>query len=201
MGLAFYVLLAPKLRDHDYYELMMLPAAATWAALGWRAIAAGSTRRARLGVAMLAAAVVVQSPWVMGALFRLDRGKTIVAERLRDLCPPDGRVLAIGPGIELPVVVHYSRREGWAVHSKTLPPDWPARIERYRSRGARFAALYFDPKATAAQRDSYRPVLASWPVVEHRAGPWARSGGRCEYFILDLRADRAVASRPHGHRR
>ncbi len=34
MGLLFFVGFAPKLIDHDYYELMMLPAAAAWAGLG-----------------------------------------------------------------------------------------------------------------------------------------------------------------------
>ena len=36
MGMAFYVVFAPKLIDHDYYELMLLPAAAAmWGALGF----------------------------------------------------------------------------------------------------------------------------------------------------------------------
>ncbi len=38
MGLLFYLLLGPKLRDHDYYELMMLPAAALWAVRGLDAL-------------------------------------------------------------------------------------------------------------------------------------------------------------------
>ena len=38
MGILFYLMLGPKLATHDYYELMMLPAAALWAAFGWEAI-------------------------------------------------------------------------------------------------------------------------------------------------------------------
>ncbi len=38
MGLGFYFLLAPKSMTHEYYELMMLPAAAAWAAFGFQAL-------------------------------------------------------------------------------------------------------------------------------------------------------------------
>jgi 4-amino-4-deoxy-L-arabinose transferase-like glycosyltransferase len=198
MGLAFYVLFGPKLRDHDYYELMMLPAAAVWAALGWSAIAAGAPGRRRVGTAVLAVAVLVHSPWVIGGLFQLDRGKSIAAERLRAVCPRNGRVVVLGPGIELPVIIHYSGREGWLLPSTTLPADWFARLSGYRTRGARIAALYFDSKATPPQREAYRAVLASCRTVEHAAGPWSRTGGRCEYFLLDLDSLRAVPERGSG---
>ncbi|HEU5115475.1 MAG TPA: glycosyltransferase family 39 protein, partial [Isosphaeraceae bacterium] len=38
MGLLFYVALGPKLIDHDYYELMLLPAASLWAGWGVEAL-------------------------------------------------------------------------------------------------------------------------------------------------------------------
>ena len=38
MGLGFYLLLAPKAMTHEYYELMMMPAAAAWAAFGFQAL-------------------------------------------------------------------------------------------------------------------------------------------------------------------
>ena len=34
-GLFFFFLFAPKLVDHDYYELIMLPSASLWGSLGW----------------------------------------------------------------------------------------------------------------------------------------------------------------------
>lgn len=191
MGLVFYVLLGPKLRDHDYYEMMMLPAAALWATIGLHALAslAPSPNPARSGVvaAVLGLAVVVQSPWISGGMFRQDEGKLALAARLRELSPPGGRVVAIGPGIEFPTVVHYSQLEGWPVHSPSLPPDWRARLDRYRAGGAGLVAVYFEPKATAAQRASYAPLLRALPLVERHRGTPTRSGGPCEFFILGLR--------------
>lgn len=198
MGLAYYVLLGPKMLDHDYYELMMLPAAALWATKGLQGLCrAASARRpsvgelgspngTRVGLAVLSLALVVQSPWISGGFFRQDAGKIAVADRLRALCPEGGRVVAIGPGIEFPTIVHYSRREGWPVHSATLPEDWRSRLDLYRECGGRYVAIYFEPKATAAQRLSYAPLLRALPVVEHHAGTPTRAGGPCEFTILAL---------------
>ena len=36
MGLFFWFVFAPKLLEHDYYELLILPVLAAWGALGWR---------------------------------------------------------------------------------------------------------------------------------------------------------------------
>ncbi|MDB5349648.1 MAG: glycosyltransferase [Planctomycetota bacterium] len=235
MGLSFYVLLGPKLCDHDYYELMMLPAAALWATRGlqtlgrladarefslMQAFPAGLDRSFPVGraspptyshrnflvdgpghpahdhtgrsgtrpaLAILALAVIVQSPWISGGLFRQDEGKLALAGRLRALCPPDGRVVAIGPGIEFPTVVHYSHREGWPVHSPFLPADWRPQLARYRASGATLIAVYFEPKATAAQRASYAPLLHELPVVERHSGARSRAGGPSEFIILSLR--------------
>ena len=192
MAVGYYVLLAPKFRDHDYYELMMLPAAALWATRGLRALASWAEARARALpagraiAATLALAAIAQSPWVMGGLFRQDEGKLVLANRLRDLCPPGGRVVAIGPGIEFPTVIHYSGREGWPIHGPMLPDDWRAILERSRASGADLVAVYFEAKATAAQRASYAPLIASRPVLERRTGLRGRSGDGSEFVILDL---------------
>ena len=192
MALIYYVLLAPKLRDHDYYELMMLPAAALWATRGLRAVADRLERRAiaprMVFAASLGVLVAIQSPWVMGNLFRQDDGKIAFANRLRALCPPGGRVVTIGPGIEFPTVIHYSHREGWPISSRTLPEDWRARFADYREAGAALAGVYFEAKATDAQRASYAPLLREFPVVERRVGLRTRSGGRGEYVILGLQS-------------
>ena len=95
--------------------------------------------------------------------FRQDEAKLVLASRLDALCPPGARVVAIGPGIEFPTVIHYSHREGWPVHSPELPDDWRARLNSFRDSGAAIVAVYFDPKATAAQRASYAPLLRALP--------------------------------------
>ncbi len=188
MGLLFYGLLGPKLIDHDYYELMMLPAAALWAAAGWSALAQ-RPRLARLGVPalVLGLAVVVQSPWVSGGMFRVEAAKLTLAESLRIACPPGGRVVVMGPGLALSTVVHYTGREGWAVRTRELPPDWPARLARYRAQGAEYVALYFDPKTTTAQRATFAPLLAALPRVARDAT------GRTESLVLRLGPAEATA--------
>jgi hypothetical protein len=192
MGLGFFIALGPKLIDHDYYELMLLPAAAAWGARGLGhlldAVARqDQARRRAWGLGLLGLALIVQSPAVMRSLFELEWGKRIVAERLARLGPQSGRVVAIGPGVGLGAILHYSGREGWPVHSATLAADWREAFDRYRAQGGTLAVLYFGPDARREQCDSYRPLLASCPVVERGAGPWARGGRRCEYLILDLR--------------
>src|SRR5262249_6589067 len=87
MGAVFCFAFAPKFLDHDYYELMFLPSAATWGAMGlFRLLEPMTAQPARrvavlCGVLMLAAAV--QSPWCTSEMFRIDRGKLILAERLK----------------------------------------------------------------------------------------------------------------------
>ncbi len=195
MGVIYYVVLAPKFRDHDYYELMMLPAAALWASRGLLAVASRLDVRfaipaRRVVAAALLVAVVAHSPWVFGEFFRQDEAKLVLARRLDALCPPGARVVAIGPGIEFPTVIHYSHREGWPVHSPDLPDDWRTRLDGFRDSGAALVAVYFDPKATAAQRASYAPLLGALPVVERRSGLPTRSPGTSDFVILDLGASR-----------
>lgn len=195
MGVIYYVLLAPKFRDHDYYELMMLPAAALWATRGLLAVASRLEARfaisgRRVVAAALTIAVVAHSPWVFGEFFRQDEAKLVLAGRLDALCPPSARVVAIGPGIEFPTVIHYSHREGWPVHSPELPDDWRIRLDGFRDSGAALVAVYFGPKTTDAQRASYAPLLRALPVVERRSGLPTRSSGTSDYVILDLRASR-----------
>jgi 4-amino-4-deoxy-L-arabinose transferase-like glycosyltransferase len=191
MGLAFYVLFAPKLIDHDYYELMLLPAAATWGAWGlsWLAASVKADTRWRvaipLGVLVLAA--VVQSPWCMSGMFRIDRAKLILAERLKACTDKGRRVVVIGPGIELATAVHYCDREGWALQMQRLPEQSATFIERYRAAGAQVLAVYFDPKATPVARRSLGVLTQNLPVLERGAGAWARIDGTCSYWILDLR--------------
>src|SRR5262249_55910039 len=115
MGLLFYFLLGPKLDRHDYYELMMLPAASIWAALGWQTTSAAlSPRWAWCGVAALFGPVIVKPPLVMPANFRLKPGLMFLTRGLKNRFPPAGRIVVIGPDW-CHSVVHYSRREGWVL--------------------------------------------------------------------------------------
>ena len=118
MAVAFTVMFVPKLVDHDYYGLMSLPAAATWGAMGLSWLLELVRRpawRVPAVFMVLALATALQSPWCMSQMFRIDRGKLILAERLKAWTDQDRRVVVIGPGIELATVIHYCGREGWAL--------------------------------------------------------------------------------------
>ena len=87
MGVAFCFLFGPKFIDHDYYGLMLLPAAAMWGAFGLTRLAAlvnarGGWRVA-IPVGVLVLAAGIHSPWCMSGMFRIDRAKLILAERSR----------------------------------------------------------------------------------------------------------------------
>jgi hypothetical protein len=201
MGLAFYLLFAPKLIDHDYYELMLLPAVATWGAIGVTRLAdrlrGEHGSRAVLVLASVVLAALLQWPICTWGMFRLDDGKLIVARRLRAWTDEGRRVVVMGPGIELATIIHYCGREGWALtRLERLPDDWRARIETFQAAGAQALAVYFEPKAKARARASLSLLTERFPVLEQGTGRWARSGGSCSYWILDLRRDRAFRSTP-----
>jgi hypothetical protein len=211
MSLGFFLAFAPKFIDHDYYELVMLPCAAAWGAIGCsvlvsRLAGANLPRRRALGVGVMGLALGVQSPWFMGSLFELEWGKRIAGARLARLVPRSGRVVAIGPGTGLRVIVHYSGHEGWPIQSKNLAADWRNEFVRYRDQGGTHVVVYFGDNASAGQRHSYDPLITCCPVVESRVGPAGATTARGEYIILDLRAadftrDRAaVGTDAKGHR-
>jgi hypothetical protein len=180
MGLVFYFALGPLLRYHDYYELMMLPPAALWAAYALRAIA--DRVPAWAATTVLVAAAALHGPWLLGgSRFATDRGHIVLAERLRDLCPPGGRIAVFGPDA-VAGTVHYSHRDGWAFHEP--PADGPAVLERLRERGADVAAVYLSPWVKPEHRAGLLEIARSRPTSEHVSGlgPW-------EYFILDLRPE------------
>jgi hypothetical protein len=197
LGLFYWFLFAPKMVDHDYYALPILPVLAAWGALGWGLAA---RRAAWLGAAVLVLAAAVHSPWVMKSKYEVEVGHLVVAERLKALCPPEGRVVVLGQRIGWPEV-HYSGRQGWVEQYDALPRDWRESFDRYRAQGAEYAAVYFDPTVTPAQRASFDPLLSALPVVEHRSGPWFRGGRPAEYYILSLRAGAAEVATAPRHRR
>ena len=67
----------------------------------------------------------------------------------------------------------------------------------YRSLGAEYVAVYFDPTIPPRFRQTYQPMFQTIPVVEHGSGPWFRQGKPCDYVILSLRegeeSGRAIA--------
>jgi 4-amino-4-deoxy-L-arabinose transferase-like glycosyltransferase len=190
MGILFVFLLAPKFLDHDYYGLLTLPAAAGWAAVGWRvarrAPIRSPGRRAWRAVLVLSLITVIHSPWVMGAKYILERHHGIVAARLNQLCTPAGKVIVLGQQLGWPAV-HYSGRLGWIEQCRKLPPNWQETFGKYHALGAELVALYFDPSVPAQVRESYRPLIEALPLVEHESGPWFRHDLPCEYYIFSLR--------------
>jgi hypothetical protein len=187
-GLFFWFLFAPKLLEHDYYELVFLPIMAAWGALGWRAAERFVGRRGSnqwIGAAILTLATVIHSPLLMGGKYDLEIGHLIVGERLKQLCPETGRVIVMGQQIGWPMV-HYSDRQGWVEQCAALRANWRETFEKYRSLGARYAAVYFDPTVPPKVRATYAQLLASLPIVEHRSGPWFTHKRPCEYYILSL---------------
>ncbi len=193
MGLGFMVLLGPKTLTHDYYELMAVPAVCLLGALGWEALrtadrfATVSPRRRSLATAgVVAAVVIIHSPWVGSMKFEQNPIHGIVAQRLDRLCSPNGRIVVLGQQIGWPVV-HYSGRLGWVLQDRRLRDDWRTALEDRASRGAEFVALYFDPTVSPANRGSFQPLLDSLPIVEQGQGPWFAKGKPCEYYILSLR--------------
>lgn len=198
-GLLYYVLLAPAAVGHEYYELILLPAAALWGATGWNLLyrhPLGTPRSwlfsPQAGVAMLIAAVVLHSPWVMRSRFRENRGMVLAGQRLNELCSPTGRVVA-GPQTPQPVV-HYAHREGFLWQDRHLP-NWANLFAHYRELGAEYVVLYFDNKTDLQQRQFYAPVLAALPVVEHRSSPATGLATAYEYYILRLQESQLAASR------
>ena len=118
MGLAFYFLLGPKSWGHEYYELMMLPGAAGWAALGWCFLFRRSAEKTDLqslqmpiGACLLVLTAIIHSPWISDGRFKQDMGFIIAAQSAEKHCSAAGRIVA-GPFTPQPIV-HYARREGW----------------------------------------------------------------------------------------
>jgi 4-amino-4-deoxy-L-arabinose transferase-like glycosyltransferase len=189
MGLCFWFLFAPKMLEHDYYELVFLPVLAAWGALGWRSLERLTRHRPSVrlwaGGAVLGLAAIIHSPLVVSAKYELEIGHLVVAERLKQICPPDGKIIVLGQGIGWPQI-HYSGRQGWVDQCASLPANWRETFETYHRLGAEFVAVYFDPTVPPKARASYAPLLTALPVVEHRSGPWFTRGRPCEYYILSL---------------
>ena len=199
MALVFYAILAPKMLDHDYYELMMLPAAAVWAALGWTSAATRLAARAAgfkpaprflIGRAapalVLGLAVVLHSPWVARQLFVLDQGKVELGRALAAATNPADRVVVLGPSIALIVPVHYSQREGWAVRATALPPDWAPQLLRWKEQGAVAIGLYFDAKTSRDERRSFQPLIDTLTTLKTASIPASSGRTGYEYVVLSL---------------
>jgi 4-amino-4-deoxy-L-arabinose transferase-like glycosyltransferase len=190
LGIAFFFLLGPKLLHHNYYELMLFPAAAFWAAVGWTTgweHAGGRPLWRWLGGAVLAAAAVIQSPWVDSGKYDAEVGYEVVGRRLNQLCSPGGRVVVLA-WAGMAETVHYSHHEGWGMWAVTVHAEqWAKQIDRCKELGAEYAAVYWNADVTREQRESCSPLLSSLPVVEHRCGPWSVRRRPAEYYILRLK--------------
>lgn len=201
-GLGFYFMLGPLLRCHDYYELMLLPAASVWAASGWnylyRCLArepAGYSRRWHGTLASwLVALSLLHSPWVMHGKFKWDHGLALAGQRLDELASRSGRVVVIGPA-GAASVVHYSRREGWVAFDAATPTAWRDRLARYRDLGAEYAVIYINPELSTADRHRFTDLATELGPAEHHAGAWLSDGRISEYYVVKLTTRADVARR------
>jgi len=191
-GLGYFILIGPKSATHHYYDLMLLPAASLWGAIGWAHLwKVGWGGKRWLGITTLIAMVVVQSPLVMHGEFTQERGLLLAAQELQSRTGAAERIIVASPcGID---VIHYARRQGWTWYGP-MPADWRERIERYRQLGAVYMLVYLDQTLSEATRLEYREVSDHWPVVLHKSGPWGYNGQPVEYYILDLRNGAPVHS-------
>jgi hypothetical protein len=188
-GLLFFFLMAPLIRRHDYYELMMLPAACMWAAVGWRFLTEISQPRgALLGSGVLLLATVVHSPFVIHGQFEIDEGLLVIAKRMNALCAEGERFVIAGPadGVD---AIHYARREGWAIHDRPLGPDWRQRIDRFKTLGARYLVVYDNDEMPQDQLKAYRTMVRALPLIESGSGQWISHGRTATYWLLSLRDD------------
>ncbi len=182
MGILFYFLLGPMLRYHNYYELMMMPGAAMWGAIGWLYFWRRATRMWRgVLLAVMATAAVLHSPWISKADFGRETGLFYLAGRMDAECSERGRFAIAGPYAGA-ITVHYSHRQGWVWHLP-LPED----IDRYHRLGAEFLIIYLNRDVAEGDRATYRRVVDRWPIIEKGIEPWDIRGRQVEYYILDLR--------------
>jgi hypothetical protein len=180
-GVFFFVLTAPKMLHHCYYELLMLPPAAMWGAVGWHAWwrQAGGLWRA-IPVAVLVAVPLVHTLWGVDGHFQQERGLYLMGRRMNEVCGEGERFAILGPFGGC-VTVHYSGRQGWATYEPSA-----ADVEQFRRHGARYLVVYLDSSVPPERRAGLLAIAASWPQLEHGVEIWEARGRRVEYFILRL---------------
>jgi 4-amino-4-deoxy-L-arabinose transferase-like glycosyltransferase len=190
-GLCFYVLMAPLVRYHDYYELMLLPAASVWAALGWQFLyqrlageVAGSHRWRWAVIGLVLVVGILHSPLVIRGAFSWDRGYALAAQRLGELTSPSGRVVVIGGEA---AILHYARREGWGPLDAATPAVWHERLARYRQLGAEYAVIYISPGLSPEQQGQFKELAAALGASERHGGRWSSDGRESEYYIVSLK--------------
>src|SRR5262249_31474812 len=193
MGVGFYFVMGPMLRCHDYYELMMLPAAAMWAALGWRWLTErigilsplppqswverGQNALDRLGfMAILLLLILIHSPWVLHGKSDADATCVAAARHLAKATPPTGRVAVIA-GDSGVAIAHYPRREGWVSPRFLTFEQQREWLERCRERGAKVAVIFRERSQSLEEgeacdqlADEYEAIVRSPTYVVVRLG-------------------------------
>jgi 4-amino-4-deoxy-L-arabinose transferase-like glycosyltransferase len=190
MAVGFYFLLGPLLRCHDYYEMMMLPAASAWAALGIDALFRLLAQRwvwlaARRHWAFAAAAlaiVVLHSPWVKHGKFDWDPIFTRAARSIARRCGPGERVVVISPQNGV-AVVHYARREGWIFLDGA---DVPEKLEHCRNQGVQHAVVILTDEFKPEERAALTGALRELPIVERKVQKRAGHTVASEYYLIRL---------------
>jgi hypothetical protein len=200
MGTAFFFLMGPKLLGHDYYELMLVPVASICSALGWRALLTYLTpspiaKTMRWApVIILLGVSALNSPLALRASPELERGFVKAALHLNALSEPGKRFVAAGEGGV--IIVHYSHHEGWAIPRLTEPDQLVKRLPKYQSMGADYLMIYINAAMSSANRQSFRELAESLPLLEHQEGNWSALGDHHgEFFIIDLRRANLAAAK------
>lgn len=140
VSLFFAFSTAPVLFQHDYYQLMIVPAFAL--SLGWFFTSASELKIGKyplknvvFGLLILAGVMVfAEGLSETGYFWNIDPHPLNIGEKIRDLTP-EGSLIAIDQSN--PVYLFYSERKGFRV----LSPLTPELIDELKEKGAQFLAV------------------------------------------------------------
>lgn len=194
IGLGFFVGFAPKLVDHDYYELPLLPAGVMVGALGLERLLQVLAARGLVlgrGAQLVAASLVllIQSPLVFRDKFELEPGHRIAAERLRALSATGERAVILGHPQPW-AIMHYSTVPCWSIPG--YPVGWERELSEFRSLGARHVMVYADPLVPDRDRAKGAALARELVLLDRGRGPWFRRGRLVEYEVYASERDRDV---------
>jgi hypothetical protein len=203
MGGLFFVLLAPKLVDHDYYALMLLPAASLWAARGYLALESrvASTPSASVGrgadeeSAVAPLARVCPSPARVARAESPGRPRAARGSRetpANDLARPALRPLPAAI-LLLAVLLHSPWLSGSRFRVESGKVALGRALAAASSPGGRVVALgpgialitavHYSGRAGWAER--FEGLPSDWP---RRVARWRAQGAECLGVYLDARA-------------
>jgi 4-amino-4-deoxy-L-arabinose transferase-like glycosyltransferase len=147
---AFMLAAGPGNRDHDYYQIPVLPAACLYFSAAAAPAFDADALRARVGrrwapIAMFAILIVggLLSFYFSGVVRSHFRPDTLDV-RTRDAgaaiaqhVPPDALVVTVDYGVNSPMLLYFAHRKGWSFDAAHMTPFTIAQLQR---QGARYFA-------------------------------------------------------------